>query len=199
MSNAAPKNIFIIGAQCTGKTTLVEALADFYASRQVEPPPKIVSEVARNVMRRVDIHRHDIANTPERCLVLQEAIIQAQYDAESDLEVRRSWYISDRSGLDPVVYARLLVGEEGKQRLLELPTYSILEERMKQGLVFVCEAGCSWLVDDGTRLMPKDQEEWRRIDQAFRQLLQERGIEYVLVPSSVVGMRDRVDIVVKHF
>jgi hypothetical protein len=90
----------------------------------------------------------------------------------------------------------LFVGEDAAKQLLSSPTYLVLEDNMKRGLVFVCEAGCSWLIDDGTRLMPKDLMEWSNCDQAFRDLLMERGIDYHVIPRDIIDIRARVELVV---
>jgi hypothetical protein len=66
---------------------------------------------------------------------------------------------------------------------------------MKMGVVMLCEAGCSWLADDGTRLMPTGTEEWMRIDDAFRKQLAVCGIQYTLVPNHVVDLEARVQLV----
>lgn len=42
---------------------------------------------------------------------------------------------------------------------------------MRNGLVVLCEAGGPWLLDDGTRLVPKDLEDWSQLDSAFRAML----------------------------
>jgi hypothetical protein len=94
-----------------------------------------------------------------------------------------------------VVYALLFVGEDAAEQLLSSPTYLALEDNMKRGLVFVCEAGCSWLIDDGTRLMPKDLAEWSHCDQVFRELLTRRGIEYHVIPRDLVDIHARLQLV----
>jgi hypothetical protein len=58
--------------------------------------------------------------------------------------------------------------------------------------VVLCEAGCRWLVDDGVRLMPVDMEEWTRIDAAFRDLLQKRGIGYSVISKDMADIGTRV-------
>ena len=180
MDDHQPRSIFIIGAQCTGKTTLVNALRRHFAETSAQPPA-IISKVARTVLKQLDITRDDIVNSAERCLMLQKAILLAQFEAERRLADGGQWYMSDRSALDPVVYAKLFVSETAARALVSLPQWTALEQNMKRGLVFLCESGCNWLVDDGTRLMPKDDDDWARVDAAFRALLEEREIAYVLV------------------
>lgn len=192
----APANIYIIGAQCTGKTTLVDALKDYLTQyrEQDTPDPIIISELARNVLRELKIDRHDIANLPEKSLELQTAILKAQYKAEA-VAKDAGWYISDRSGLDPIVYARLSVGEDAAQTLLNSAEWKTLEQNMKEGRVFVCEAGCKWLMDDGTRWMPDSPEHWDGFDQAFRDLLKHRKIGFQVVPRDVTQTHERVEMV----
>lgn len=68
---------------------------------------------------------------------------------------------------------------------------------MKEGLVFLCESGCSWLVDDGVRMMPKDDEDWAKIETAFRDVLEEHGIRYKLVQKHL-SVAERVELVLEE-
>lgn len=192
----APANIYIIGAQCTGKTTLVNALKDYLTRyrEQDTPDPIIISEVARNVLKELKIDRHDIANSPAKSLELQTAILKAQCKAEG-VAKDAGWYISDRSGLDPIVYARLSVGEDAAQTLLNSADWATLERNMKEGRVFVCEAGCEWLIDDGVRWLPDDSRHWDEFDRAFRNLLEQRKINFQVVPRDVTQIHERVEMV----
>jgi predicted ATPase len=94
-----PLNIFIIGAQCTGKTTIVRALEKHFSEQKLLQPV-VISEVARRVIQETKIYRQDIRSSLERSLALQKAILQAQHKAE--YAAAEKWYISDRSGVDPV-------------------------------------------------------------------------------------------------
>ncbi|KAF2681976.1 hypothetical protein K458DRAFT_371268 [Lentithecium fluviatile CBS 122367] len=193
--------VYIIGAQCTGKTTLVNALEDSFHRndlKQSTTKPLIIREVARTVLKEKQFSRDDITTSPSRALQLQKHILEAQFDAENAAnapEGPSSWYICDRSGLDPVVYAQLFVGEEAAGELLATETWKGLERRMKASIVILCEAGCSWLIDDGTRLMPEGMEQWMRIDTAFRSLLAVREIAYAVVPKDMIAIGERVELV----
>ena len=194
-----PKNIFVIGAQCTGKTTLVDALEEYFSQPEKSSSRlSIIREVARDVLKRYNFTRDDITSSPERALQLQNYILEAQFEAETAVSIDPSadWYISDRSGIDPIVYAHIFVGEEAAKQLLASATWKKLEEHMKAGLVVLCEAGFSWLIDDGTRLMPKDIEDWKRLDAAFRNLLTTREIDYIVIPRDKTDVLDRVAVVV---
>jgi hypothetical protein len=52
---------------------------------------------------------------------------------------------------------------------------------MKRSLVILCEAGSTWLVDDGVRLMPMDLNDWQKVHDAFQMLLSRLGITYLLI------------------
>ncbi|KAG9196495.1 hypothetical protein G6011_01616 [Alternaria panax] len=192
---AQSRCLYIIGAQCTGKTTLVNALEDAFSQGELSAPaqgvlskPVTIREVARTVLRDKHFSRDDITTSPSRALQLQMHILDAQYEAEQTAtgpDTRATWYISDRSGLDPIIYAQLFVGEDAAGEMLASGKWEELERRMKAGVVMLCEAGCSWLADDGTRLMPTGPGEWMRIDDAFRRQLAVRGIRYTLVPNDM--------------
>jgi nicotinamide riboside kinase len=201
------KSIYIIGAQSTGKTTLVNALAKAFqeqlqATGANKQTPTVIKEVARTIVQReTQFSREEVAATPERALKLQHRILAAQYDAEiaiyhantpvSTLE----WYISDLSGLDPIVYARCLVGKEAAADMLATAAWQELESRMKAGLVILCEAGGHWLEDDGLRLMPEDLYEWLRVDASFRDVLEARCIEYYVMSKEMLHIEERVGLV----
>ncbi|KAF2823710.1 hypothetical protein CC86DRAFT_298303 [Ophiobolus disseminans] len=197
------RNIYIIGAQSTGKTTLVDALesrlgiraAATHEVRARKPP--VIREVARTVLKEKGFNREDITTSRARALQLQQHILEAQYTAELETSTSdaSSWYICDRSGLDPIVYAKCFVGTEAAAAMLGSRSWLQLESRMKAGIVILCEAGCRWLVDDGIRLMPGDAEEWLRIDDAFRDLLNMRGIDFSIVPKDLADIEERVDLV----
>ncbi|KAK5111544.1 hypothetical protein LTR62_004840 [Meristemomyces frigidus] len=190
--------VYLIGTGSTGKTTLVKALQDRYtATRQLSntPEPLIITEVARKVLDELSIDPDDIASSPQKCLQLQTAILHAQHQAETAALATDAFFISDRSGLDPIVYAKLLVGEFASHQLLQSSEWKALESNLRNGIVFLCEAGCKWLVDEGTRLMPKDMEEWHRFDQAFREMLDARALAYQIVSRDRVRIVDRVNLV----
>lgn len=194
------RNIYIIGAQSTGKTTLINALARTFDG---DLKPVIIREVARTVLREKDYTRDDILNSPVRALELQRLILDGQLAAEEAAEEAAgtntsTWVISDRSGLDPVVYATVFVGEGPAEQLMASQAWHKLEARMKAGLVVLCEAGCEWLEDDGIRLMPAGLEEWMRLDGVFRKLLDMRNIEFVVCGKHVSELAERVELVKRH-
>ncbi|KAL8789301.1 MAG: hypothetical protein Q9213_001224 [Squamulea squamosa] len=193
-----PANIYIIGAQSTGKTTLVTALGEYFALNQnthmLTEQPHQLKEVARGVLKRHKFTASDITNSKSRALELQRLIIEAQALAESALQ--GTWYIADRSALDAVAYARRYVGEVEARNLRQSSVWQEMEDKMRAGVVVLCEPGGEWLIDDGVRLMPQNQAEWFELHADFEALLTECGIEYVVLPASVSQLADRVQFVV---
>ncbi len=193
------RNVYIIGAQSTGKTTLVKAFETHFAQLATGTSsfrPVIIHEVAREVLKTNEhLRRKDLATSPDCAFQLQDLILAAQYHAEitSCSANASKWYIADRSGLDPIVYAKHFIGEHAAAKLLASDMWSELECRMKAGIVVLCEAGCRWLEDDGVRMMPRDMEEWMSIDAMFRELLQARGIGFCVISRDVVNVQQRVD------
>ncbi|KAJ2897736.1 P-loop containing nucleoside triphosphate hydrolase [Zalerion maritima] len=201
-------NIYIIGAQCTGKTTLVNTLAAHFqqdacpqqpCANKEQPsltqPPKIVKEVARSVLVKHNFTAHDITSSATRCLELQTLILLAQWRAE-DAATRKhpaGWFISDRSGADPMVYAQKHVGEAGMNSLAATQEWQELRERMSKSVIIVCEAGADWLLDDGVRLMPKDKQDWVGLNDGFRALLEAQGISHDILPHTMTDIGKRVD------
>jgi nicotinamide riboside kinase len=199
--NRNMNNIYIVGAQSTGKTTLVNALEAAFAREGSSQRPLVIREVARTVQKEKHFSRKDITTSPTRALQLQQYILAAQYDAEATICAANAsaWYMCDRSGLDPIVYAKCFVGEDAAAKMLESEVWRELEDRMKDSIVILCEAGCHWLVDDGIRLMPKNVEEWVRVDAAFRDLLEKRGIGFSIMPKEMMDLQKRVEYVHRMF
>jgi len=67
--------------------------------------------------------------SPSRAFQLQRDILVAQWEAEASASSDAScpWYISDRSSVDPIVYARLFSGDAAKKEMIEFPVWGELE------------------------------------------------------------------------
>ena len=97
------------------------------------------------------------------------------------------------------------------------PEWMELRERMREGLVVVCEPRAvgegadgesreggesgskSWLTDDGVRLMPASLEEWKGFHDLFCRVLKERmGLGFVVLPCELVGVGERVAFVLER-
>ena len=193
-----PKSIYIIGAQCTGKTTLVEDVARQLQQEQPTPLFTVIKELARNILKIAGVDRNDIKAGSVKAGEFQRLVLQAQLDAEIDGQTR-GFIISDRSGIDPVAYTKLYGPSAIAEELLESPQWKFLRERMCQGLVVLCEPVPAWLFDDGTRLMPEDNQEWFQLHRVFIKLLQEAGIAFEVLPTTCVWKEERVAFVVERW
>ena len=195
MAPTPHQNIYIVGAQCTGKTTLVNALEVSLDSHPVSDRAAIIREVARTVLKEHGFSAHDLRTSQEKTMAFQALILQAQDRAETAALEGASYFISDRSGIDPIVYAMELVGHESAGSLLQSREWLVLRERMQRSIVVVCEPGADWLTDDGVRLMPLDQTEWREIHEAFCNALNDNKIPYSVLGHEVTDLVDRVSFI----
>lgn len=205
-----PPNIYIVGAQCTGKTTLVNALNTHFTtthSTHLNPPnpPRLITEVARTVLTTHNFTAADV-RTPARSLALQQLILRAQASAERDALDQSSpegWFISDRSGADPIAYAARYVGADAARDVLVASAeWRELRGRMREAVVVVCEAGEGvegWLRDDGVRLMPVDLGEWVGFHGLFCGFLEGEGVRFEVLSAEVGGLEERVRFVLERW
>lgn len=198
-----PMNIYVVGAQCTGKTTLVKALQKHFENdescrweEQQIQAPRVITEVARGVMKKHALTAEDVIDSRARGIEMQELILEAQLHAEMESD---EWFISDRSGCDPIVYSRRYAGDGAAQELIASKAFAILRKNMQQSLIIVCEAGADWLFDDGVRLMPITRNDWVAFHELFCSLLDSIGMRYVVLPYSIAKPEDRVDFVLKRW
>jgi predicted ATPase len=179
-----PKNIYIIGAQCTGKTSLVNALDNAFRGSISTTPPAIVKEVARSVLKIHGFTAKDITSDPSRCMQLQTLILEAQFNTEREALAKNEWIISDRSGMDPIIYASRHIGSEAVELMVSSDYWRELRDRMSQSLVFVCETVEDWLV--------RDLQDWSEYNEEFCRMLESAGIQYQMIPRSMQNLEDRV-------
>lgn len=198
LQNTNVPNIYIIGPQSTGKTTLIHKIQGdlqlWLRATSIESP-SIISEVARTVLKKHSYSAHDIQTSKTRCLELQQLILEAQAVAEKEALQTSSWFISDRSGFDPLVYAKRYVSLQGVQELQQLPAWNEVKDRMENALIVVCEAGTPWLMDDGVRLMPGSHDEWMAVFDDFCELLDQVGFEYCIIPRTMLDLSERADFI----
>jgi nicotinamide riboside kinase len=194
------KNIYVVGAQCTGKTTLVKALADRFAADSTTEvsttsPPVIIKEVARSVLKEHAFVAADIRNSEERAFEFQKLILKAQAEAESFVSSGGDRFISDRSGLDCLIYAQMYAGPGAPERLMKGEDWRQCLRLLSDALIVVCEPVLAWSYDDGTRLMPTDDAEWIQLHATFSQFLERLGLAYVILSKDITDQQSRVDFV----
>ena len=110
--------VFVLGPSSSGKTTLCEALA----SALRIPPAQYIKEVARTVMKTHGFTRDD-TDTYEMQHAIMTAQLRAEQIAMAAVAQRNAHglILSDRSAVDPIVYAGTSTAsgaEERRQRLL---------------------------------------------------------------------------------
>jgi nicotinamide riboside kinase len=201
-SNTTPANIYIIGPQSTGKTTLVNKLRsepNHWRHKLPIAEPQIISEVARSVLSEHEFTADDITSSQQRCLTLQRLILEAQVQAENKALEKSNWFISDRSGIDPLVYARRYASAQGAVELQQLDVWIQAKARIKDSLIVVCESGTPWLADDGVRLMPQNEEEWLQLFQEFCAVLDDLGLQYSVVPKTMLDLSERAEFVRRNW
>ena len=190
--------IYIVGAQCSGKTTLAIALKEHFSSDPTFPPIALLTEAARCVLKQHNFTRNDIREDMNRCMELQRLILEAQWTEELKIS-DEFMLISDRSGIDPVVYAAKYAHPGGSNSLFDSLAWRELRDRMSRSLVVVCEPVKTWLKDDGVRLMPVDLTEWLEIHQSFCAHLEEANIGFCILSANKTSTSDRVGFVVDQW
>ncbi|KAL4970491.1 ATP/GTP-binding protein [Aspergillus stella-maris] len=191
-----PISLYIIGAQCTGKTTLVRVLQEAISKQHPSLHLKTISEVARHVLQKHQFTRDDIAYNPPRALELQQLILAAQY-AEENSPSPTDVVLSDRSGVDPIVYAINYGPPQSRDLLEDSSEWHYLRDRMRKALVILCPPQQEWLKDDGTRLMSSTMAEWEHTHSTFIQVLEENEIPFQAIPRELTGLGERVEFVLR--
>ncbi|ESK89142.1 hypothetical protein Moror_5264 [Moniliophthora roreri MCA 2997] len=191
-----PRRIYIIGPSSTGKTTLCKALSQ----RLSLPPSAHITEVARHVIKSHGWTRKDIG-----LVEMQQAILDAHVAREMEMDEDQevpSVLLSDRSAVDPIVYAVFTAAAGGekdsssesklrKEKLVNSPAFqSVLPVYRDTEVteVYLLEPVEEWLEDDGFRHVG-DEKECLRI---YREVLEELGIEYRVIGRDMMDLEERV-------
>lgn len=190
-------NLYLIGPECSGKTTLLNALRAFYsdcdpASHGIEQP-FVIEEVVRVIMHEKGFQARDLYDSV-RGLQLQTHILLRQNQTEEKLKDR--WFLADRSALDTLVYAKEYTGLDALRALASTKEWAKSRLRMQHATVIVCEAGnTEWLSADKVRLAYQDAAEWKALNEAFFVMLREYGISYSVLPNAIKDLGERVALV----
>jgi nicotinamide riboside kinase len=186
--------LYIIGAQCTGKTTLAKALLDALSQKKPSLSPRPITEVARKVLCEFGFTRDDITSDPSRALELQELILKAQFEEETKVTTNAT-VVCDRSGADPIVYAVKYGPPHAQEMLEKRPEWQVLRHRMRDSLVILCPPHREWLTDDGVRLMAGSWTEWADLHLVFLHVLKTNTISFHVIPEELMELQDRVGFV----
>jgi nicotinamide riboside kinase len=207
------RSIYVVGAPCSGKTTLITALK---SHRQLQGA-RFITEVARTVLHDQQFQTSDIRALPAASLELQRAILEAQLQAEMSSSgqsesgslnapqvalnprAESTTIVSDRSGIDPIVFAAMYGPPGGVRSLLESGSWHYLRSQLQTSLVVLCEPVEEWLRGDGVRLMPegKDEKGWSQLHMLFCEMLEREKVKYTILPEHIRSTSDRVDFVLR--
>ncbi|KAH8919651.1 hypothetical protein BT69DRAFT_1300037 [Atractiella rhizophila] len=187
MDRTLPRSIYVVGVHSSGKTTLVEAL--LHALSIQTSGPVHVSEVARTVMATQGFTRDNV-----KTIEMQEAILRYQIHIEQDKRQREEHLICDRSGIDPLAYARIFELDQ-TTRLQRLLHESGLLDRYRSSLFILLEPVKDFLFDDGIRMVTKEVEEWKRQSEEFKATLHHLHIPFIPIGEERKYIRDRVQLV----
>ncbi|KAI5119488.1 hypothetical protein M0805_009512 [Coniferiporia weirii] len=182
-----PCAVYVIGPSSSGKSTLCDALAKRYNV----VAPAYIKEVARAVMKEKGFTREDV----ER-MDMQYAILKAQ--AHADVQAHNSVsrgespiVLSDRSVVDPIVYALLSSPAEGHERartLINVTETQLSLTHLRRSTVILLAPVPEWVEDDGIRSV---DEHYASID-AFRAVLQQLHIPFHEIDGTCRSLESRV-------
>lgn len=86
----SPRNIYIIGAQSSGKTTLTAALKLYFEQKSegasgamTAQQPHILGEVARQALQDHHSTGKDVSESQSRALEMQTSILEVQYEGKT--------------------------------------------------------------------------------------------------------------------
>jgi nicotinamide riboside kinase len=152
--------------------------------------PAVVKEVARHVMETQGYSRKDVGS-----LKMQQAILEAHLKEE-----KKGWgcpiQLSDRSAIDPIVYAVLTSPDENEAQrrreiLVNSPDFKNALPRYRRSTFILLAPVADWLKDDGVRLL----EHQARCFEVFRQILVELGIPFLEIGAQMRFLEERVTMV----
>ncbi|KAB2100120.1 hypothetical protein AG0111_0g11721 [Alternaria gaisen] len=190
-------NLYLVGPQCSGKTTLLNALRALYsdhnpASQDIDKP-FIIEEAARLIMQEEGFQATDLCDSV-RSLELQMRILRRQDQTEE--QMRDQWFFADWLPLDTLVYAKEYTGIDALKTLAQTEEWARSRSRMQHATVVVCEAGnVEWLSADSIRIAYRDASEWKALNGAFFDLLRECGIPYSVLSHAIKDLGQRVALV----
>jgi len=189
-----PKAVFIVGPSSCGKTTLCDALAVQYGI----PTSRHIKEVARMVMRTQGFTRDDVGT-----FEMQNAIMRAQLAAEQ--QARREeegilskaspiLFLSDRSAVDPMVYAGMDETAESRGRESRLFRSTEFQEVIvfyQRSLFILLPFVKEWVVDDGVRSLESPEKYSNRM----RKILKDFKIPFVEFGATICNLETRIAMV----
>jgi len=151
LDRALITEIYVVGPSSTGKTTLCRALAE----RLGLEGPEFITEVAREVMQQERYSRDDIGKLEMQAAIMRAQLLREQTGRTAAATTGRV-LLSDRSAIDPIVYAILTSAseeeaEERVQSLTESHQFQLALAAYRKSLFVLLGPVPEWLEDDGVR------------------------------------------------
>ncbi|KAK5070432.1 bifunctional uridylate/adenylate kinase [Lithohypha guttulata] len=190
-------SVYLIGVSATGKTTLTGDLAKHFQEHEPERRVAIISEVARELVLSSGVKPEQIRAGEENAMKLQKQILETQLERENEARTKADLILSDRFGIDPVVFAMKYGSEQKSRALLDSDAWKVLRERMTRSLVILCEPVMEWFAEDLVRVVPESSKEVYEVHDTFCEILQAQGISFMLLKRSILERQERVDLVLK--
>ncbi|KAH7343654.1 AAA domain-containing protein [Rhizoctonia solani] len=184
--------LYVVGPSSSGKTTLCKALA----SRLHLPPTQHISEVARTVMRTSNFTR-DHVDTLDMQRTIMNAQIATENSARSQVSASEErqdhpFLLCDRSAIDPLVYAALSATEAtGGEILAESDGLWHILLIYRRAVFILLNPVKEWIEDDGVRSLADPSG----YPSTYRQYLNQFGIKYYEIDSSLKDLDGRVNVV----
>jgi len=186
------RNVYIIGPQSTGKTTLVNALVERFRG---DVP--VIQEIARHVMKEKGYSRIDVDSTDsERRFAMQNDIFHAQLEKEDSYLQSGTTFVSDRSAIDPLVYLMHYSGTKMLDKVTSRVEWQKVRERYgdaKESLVVLLLPVEEFLIDDDIRYMAKSVHDWHSLAVSFQRFLHEQDIAAIEFGEESRDIGDRVE------
>lgn len=195
-------HIIISGASSVGKTTLVHrCLKSFHEDRKFKTIPfKQIDEVARTVLKRMNITGKDLTkyidqNNVNRFSQIQEQIITEQvkaFDQQKDEN-----YLSDRSGFDALAYIDCYFPDtRNAQTIFQSSIFKQLIDQCRTGFIFLIQPQEDLQAQhDQMRMVPSYEEQIRYTD-SLKKWFKRAELSYFVITD--LDLNKRVDFIRKH-
>lgn len=172
-----PLCVFLVGPQSTGKTVMYNQLMAMFKSGTATG----YSEIARHLLDEWDITGADLERDAQLYCDFQEALLERYAILQRDIlsPEQRSVLLFDRSGIDPVVYSRLLKLPEAD--LSQTPHFHeclSLYRDPERCMIVLFPMVPKLLKADSVRMMPSTLEEYAHMFTEYSRLLRELDIPY---------------------
>ena len=117
--------------------------------------------------------------------------------------MKGSWFISDRSGVDAIIYDKCFANKSGVEKLLNITAWKELKKTLRDSLIIVCEPVLTWLKENRLRLMLKDPlartELVFIIHRKFCNFLDDAKFQYTILSNTQHELSDRVSFVIEEW